>query len=221
MATTIDRDSHGDLPSRKGQAASLPLAYPQARRYIHNGDVLLWRPSSLLGRLICLGTRARYSHASLAGWWGDVLLNIEMVQWQGGQIVRLSQQVARWPGLCDVFRPQRQYSGRGAVERMVKLVGQRYGWADFWHLFVRRYSPIPHAALPNSDDPDQPRVCSAAVAWALRTGGCLSAARRRKIVDSETTPGGLLRWPWLKYVCTLLPDPEGDVGCELKPDGKC
>ena len=178
------------------------VLYAAVRDEIRDGDWLLWRPCSWAGRLICWGSRQPYSHASLAGWSRDGRLrNVEMVQWHGGRTVLLSQQLRRWPGSCDVYRPLPPYDGPGALEQMLWLCGQHYGWSDFARITCRKL--LPRLALQparNSLDPGQPRVCSASVCFAARTGGELEALRYR--LDLETTPGDLASPELAKYLVT-------------------
>ena len=184
-------------------AGSRLVKFDQAREEIQDGDILLWRPTSLLGRLIARGTGSVYSHASMAAGLCDGLANLEMLQWRGGCVSNLAKQVQRWPGSCDVFRPRPSYDVRHAVDQMFRLVQQDYGWLDFAYIVGYRYLRLPLLPLADTHDPEQPRVCSAAVAWAIRTGGgcgSMSGPATRR-----SCPG---TWPirrFSNYVLTLIP----------------
>jgi hypothetical protein len=178
------------------------VPYREAVLEIRDGDILLWRATSLVGRAIARRTKSKYSHAAMARFMRGRLWTIEMLQWYGGRADHLESQVRRWPGACDVFRPYPIYNGDCAAWEMDRLVGQDYGWADFAYITFHRLGLDPRH-IPNSDEPEQPRVCSAGVAWAARTGG-------RRIVrgdrtDMEIVPGDLADEDFSRYLLTLVP----------------
>lgn len=185
------------------------IGYDAARERILDGDVLLWRPTSLMGRAIRFGSKQQYSHASMAGWCrpagnGARLRNIEMTQWYGGRSRPLSEQVALYPGKIDVWRPNDPYDGAGAVKQMLWLCGQHYGWSDFAAMTVRIV--LPNIALPtpiDCDDPDIARVCSPSVSYAARTGG--GRKPRAGLPDLWTKPGDLAHPEFATYQFTLIP----------------
>jgi hypothetical protein len=186
------------------------LSYDEARGLIRSGDVLLWRPTSLMGRMICRLTRQPYAHVGLAGWIGEspdgtnsVLMAFEFLQWYGGIAVTLSSQAHRWPGKCDVFRftaPEFawEYRRRRAMLRMARRTGSRYGWRNFWRVGFRRWFRFWTGldALAGVDftdgrvDESTPLVCSEAVAAAW------------ELPDWLVTPGDLAEMA--EYQFTLL-----------------
>jgi hypothetical protein len=188
------------------------VPYEELRPQIRDGDWLLWHPTSLIGRGIALGTSIRqrrwirYSHASLAGWYhcGTIhrLYNLEMLQHKGGRRVPLSIQVAQYPRSCEVWRPlDPNYNGRMVIEQMKWLLNQPYGWSDFLRLTIRQLCP--HAVLPlavNSDDPDQPLVCSASVSWSVRTGDMKSPCPDK--ADKDVSPADLFLSGFARYLAT-------------------
>ena len=181
--------------------------YDEVRGDVHDGDLLLWRPVNAIGRLIAGATGTHISHASMAAWRGGRLYNLEMIQWAGGQHQPLSTQVAKWPHSCEVWRPQSdQFNGKGAVEAMLWLMGQRYGWGDFCRISVRTL--LPKALIPqaiDSFDPDVPRVCSSSYAWAARTGGNETCCPGKP--DLDVSPGDLVKSTFARYLFTLTPEP--------------
>jgi hypothetical protein len=187
--------------------SKIELVYSKARDLIRDGNILLWRPTSRTGRLIAKYTKAEYSHASVAGHSRDGRLrNVEMTQFLGSQSNPLSEAVKQNPGVIDVYWPVVTYNGHDALNQMLWICGQHYGWSNFYYIMYRR---VFNWALPepvNTDAVDVPRVCSTAVAWSLRTGGGLSP--KKPLPDLLTTPGDLADpeyWD-LKYQCTLVPD---------------
>jgi hypothetical protein len=151
------------------------VRYAETRASVQNGDLLLWRPTSLGGRLIARFTRARYSHVAMAGWWGTgkmaVLMQLEFLQWHGGRAVTLSSQVRRWPGRCDVYRVPGLRRG-DAVRAFARRTGMPYGWGDFFRIALVRLCPWLRVESPERPMSElTPLVCSGAVGDACRRGG--------------------------------------------------
>ena len=178
------------------------LPYDRLRTFVRNGDLLLWHPSSIAGKVIAWATRAPYSHASMAAWHGNRLFNVEMVQWKGGRRVHLSEQLKKFPKACEVWRPNGPcFDGDGAVHEMLWLVGQEYGWSDLARIAV--HTVLPKFALPkavDSDDPDVPRVCSASYHWAARIGGRITPCPGTP--DLDVSPAMLAASGFASYIGT-------------------
>jgi hypothetical protein len=208
MSTAAEIDARRAVGCRRSDPwkgdGRRPLGVDRAGLEIRDGDILLWRPTSLVGRIIAQGTGSIYSHASMAGWWNSALMNVEMLQFRGGQAACLKKQVRRWPGCCDVYRPRSPlYAGEDALYQMKRLISQPYGWQDFAFIVAHRYLRLPLVDPADSMDPAKPRVCSAAVAWAVRTGCGLRVDQRA--CDAEIVPGDLADEEFSSYVLTLVP----------------
>jgi hypothetical protein len=153
------------------------LPYSKARTLIRDGDALLWRSCSLLGRFLCwlsrgtfLGPSAKHSHIGMAHWDGNVLLDVQMLQWHGGWPRNLSCEIAQWPGLCDVLRVP-DLDGYKATQAAMHMAGSPYGWRDFAKIWIARRLPFGRTALRPRNGEKPPFVCSGAfTAWA-REGG--------------------------------------------------
>lgn len=186
------------------------LDYDAARGKIIDGDLLLWRPVDVFGRLITAGTGGIYSHVAMAAWYHGVLLQFEQLQWHGGRAVTLSSQVRRWPGRCDVYRVNTLMPfrfGRYATEAMARRTGTPYGWRDFARIAMRQVAPWWPA--PDGIGDDRPLVCSAAVAAACDAGGStptiLDACGRAKPLW-QIRPDELAE-PFSQYQFTLVWEP--------------
>jgi hypothetical protein len=198
-------------PPHRASPACLPLpqdrivraAYADFRGEIHSGDMLLWNPTSLVGRLIGRETRSAISHVSMAGWWSGHLLEIGMVLWNGCDVNALSHQVRRWPGTCHVYRPRDPYNGWGAVAAMVGLIKQPYGWQRLLRIWARRHLPSLLPAPQNCDQPERQGVCSTSTAWASRVGGQRIVCPDKP--DLETTPADHADPGYARYLATLYP----------------
>ena len=176
--------------------------YAETRKRIRSGDVLLYRPCNLLGRLIARLGRSEYSHAAMAAWWGERLMCLESLQGVGGRAALLSHQVHRWPGIIDVYGPIVHLDRAVVLEAMIGITGRRYGW---WSLLRAAVLHLPVARLlvrPETDDAANGTLpfCSQAVAMAYRAAGLDLVPN---LADRLTEPGDLARSADLHYLCTL------------------
>lgn len=189
------------------------LQYDRVRQQIADGDLLLWRPTSLLGRMIATLSRGPYSHAAMATWWGrDCLYLIDMV-FTGGRAVTLSSQVSRFPGRIDWYRANPgwkfKWDRMATVDRMRRRAGERYGFANLLRN-VLSYSVLTRWLVkPNLDDLENgtPPLCSQAISADYRGGGVDSVLG---LADSWTTPNDLARSMFFELQGTLYPGANDD-----------
>ena len=191
-----------------------PISYADYRKQALSGDILLCRASSIEGHLIADITRAKYSHASMAGWINvhrrdeenaSALMIAESVQHHGKRIIPLSGEIRQYSGIYDVYRPRyyHRYDGEAAFAYMCRAANSRYGWLNIWRVLCRRHLPWPFTlfpAVPNSDDPQAKRDCSAEVHSAVRLYGDMLIKR----FDSDCEPGdisdpGFTGYKWTLY----------------------
>ncbi len=201
-------------------------SYASVRREIHDGDLLLFHPTTWLGRFIAWGTRGDYSHAAMAIWWHGRLFAVGTEQWRGNQPEPLSELVARYPGMIDVLRPCRfgteAHGGwitesLSAAERtcvasaMISMISQRYGWRSFlraglirslllgwvWRRVLR--SDDDRAGLDGGHLPH----CAQAYCLALDRGARLDP--RPRLAPFATTPADLGRSKYFAKLFTLVP----------------
>ncbi|TWU30211.1 hypothetical protein [Bythopirellula polymerisocia] len=176
---------------------------------IWNGDLLLFRGSGLIARLIGTAGRSPYTHAARAIWWGDTLFCCEVRELKGGRAVTLASQVRKFPGRIDVFATNpdnrwAEYDRHGAIQHMLQLTGCDYGYAGLleaallhvplWRILVR----------PATDDAEvtrRPPFCSEACAMADRIGGRVDPVPH--LADRITEPADLARSSFYRYRFTL------------------
>jgi len=182
---------------------------------IHDGDLLLWRPTSLMGRIIAACGRSEYSHAGMAAWVGVRLDSLDMVQWRGGVRGPLTDLVARHPGRCDWYEAVPYlgelgntpiwYDREGAVRTMGRFVGRRYGCRAII-LVSLRHMPIARLLCPVPSDDEHshlPAFCSGAVSIACTDGGGIDPVPQ--LAHRLTEPGDLARSLLCRYRATLYP----------------
>ena len=181
----------------------------ECRAEIADGDLLLFRGSGIIARLITTAGRTRYTHAARAVWWGDDLFCCEVRELHGGRAVTLASQAVRCPGRIDVFEtnPDNRWPGydrAGAVRTMRRLAGCDYGYlgvlrAAVLHLPVWRFLWSPDTCDERSSD--RPPFCSQACVMADRLGGGVDPVPH--LADRLTEPGDLARSPFYRYRFTL------------------
>lgn len=186
---------------------AIKASYGEVRGCIGDADLLLFRRSGWIGRLIAGGGRSIYSHAAMSAWWGESLFCLEMRQFVGGRAVLLSNIVEQFPGRVDVYRTNPagfSFQPGQAVEAMKRLTGTAYGWwavieAGILHTLLVRW-----ILTPTTDDESNgtPPFCSMAVSRACRAGGQDPVPN---LSDRFTEPGDLARSPFFQYRFTLVP----------------
>jgi len=178
-------------------------SYRAVRDSIRDGDLLLWRPSGLFGRVICAGSGSQHSHAGIAGWitlpdGTRRLMSLETIEGQGGVIRPLSELVAKWPGRIDVYRANPgnrwpEFNRSATVTAFFdNVIGKEYGkWAAF-KAALRKMFVLRLFLRPKYGD-DQgagyPPFCSGAVARWTREGGGVDPVPG--LADDSTWPGPL------------------------------
>ncbi len=188
------------------------VAYNTARRWIRDGDLLLFqRPRrSLFGRLIATAGRGEYSHAGKAAWWGDDLFCLEIREWYGGRAVLLSRLVEREPGRIDVFETNPggkwpEYDRSGSTHFMRRLCGCDYGYLGVAAIALLHLPLIRCFVKVDVDDRSvgrRPPFCSHACAMADRIGGGVDPVEH--LADRLTEPADLARSPFYRYRLTLV-----------------
>jgi hypothetical protein len=183
------------------------VRYPEARPWIQNADLLLYRRRSL----ISIGGRGEHSHAAKAAWWEDDLFCLEVREICGGRAVTLSSQVERFPGRIDVFEVNPDgrwpsYDRAGAVRLMRRFCGCRYGYGGVALAALLHLPLIRCFVRPDVDDfspSARPPFCSHACAMADRLGGKVDPVVH--LADRLTEPADLARSPFYRYRFTLVP----------------
>ena len=124
------------------------IGYTEARTLIRSGDILLWSPTSLPGRLIGWATRnyrgraegpdCQLSHAGMASWSApaplanslEVLEQHESLQWYGTRTTSLGWMVEHYPGCIHVYRVNdaSDADSYDASRHMRRRAGTPYGW---------------------------------------------------------------------------------------------
>jgi len=210
------------------------VPYHEAKPYIEEADVLLFRGKGLSSWLIKRYGSGVHSHAGMAHWDGDNLECVEFREFKGGRAVSLKSQVETHPDNIDVFRaaspvhywnftawPENKdkrpvkidyrlknnaplFTPRDVTDVMLNLTGLPYGWKNIWKL-ARHYLPFCRLAPQNIKDDDPMNVFVCSTAVAY-------AYRQAYIdpvpylADSAVMPADLARSALFKYQFTISKD---------------
>jgi len=81
------------------------VPYHEAKQYIKEADILLFRGEGLISWLIKRYGSGVHSHAGMAHWDGNNLECVEFREFKGARSVSLKSQVETHPNNIDIFRP--------------------------------------------------------------------------------------------------------------------
>lgn len=165
---------------------------------IQEADVLLFRGTSWVSRLIQIAGGSEYSHVGIASWKfsqnnkgifvRDILECVEFREWKGGRTTSLEEQVKQNPGRIDVYRPAHKIQkfniddlGGSWIDlnpikitsTMRKMTGLPYGWGRIWKIARTKLFGARLIFLTDTDDDeiaDTYPVCSTAAAKAFKVG---------------------------------------------------
>lgn len=202
------------------------LPFHNAKRFIIDGDVLLFRGTGLGSKLIKIASRGPYSHVALVYRDNHILKTAEFREWKGCLTQGVYGQVLKFPGQIDVFRVSKKaelfsltadkdpsvlsdwvsYDSKKAVNYILELNGLPYGWRRIWRMSLQFLPLIRLFFKPSFKDRTEDLhlypVCSTVVAAAIRKSFVDLVPN---LSDYEVTPSDLARSPLMHYLCTLTP----------------
>jgi hypothetical protein len=203
------------------------LPYRKARDILKEGDVLMFRGRGIASFFIKGAGSGHYSHVAIASaniFNGRIFWEcVEFREWKGGRTVGLERYVGDNPGIIDVYRPSRIYSGlkfidgsvveysmrfnpRAVTDDMRQLTGLPYGWLRIWRFIKYNISALRllHSldSITNDDTPTTLvyPVCSTALAYAFSRNG-YDLMRNRS--DDYMQPSDISRSLFLNYIFTF------------------
>lgn len=221
--------------------------YEEIKTKIDEGDILLFRGKGLIAKLIGSSTKTPYSHIGVASWTnGNVHTQegiLECIEFRegsllagifglsgggGGRSVNLCQQVKKYSGCIDVYRPnpiffnytvdkenksfiltKKDFDGKKVTATMRRMTGLPYGWRRIWWMF--KHQLLMYKFFGNRDSliNDQLQdiiypVCSTAVAYSFNSNGYDLVNNRS---DQWTEPGDIALSTNIHYLGTLLSCP--------------
>ena len=192
------------------------VRYADVRHTLRDGDLLLWRPSGLFGRVICAASGSRHSHAGIAAWITlpngvRRLVSLETVEGRGGVVQPLSELVKKWPGLIDVYAANAGNRwpefDRGAVVGAFwdNVIGDYYGKLAALKSAMRKMLVLRMFLKPDYQDgtiSGSPPFCSGALSRWTRQGGGVDPVPG--LADDSTWPGHLENSSFYELKCEGL-----------------
>lgn len=195
------------MPNLNGGTLYRPLA--EAANDILDADLLLFRSSGLVSKMIRVAGRGVHSHAAKASWHHGRLMCLEVRELIGGRAVTLESQVRKYPRQIDVFRANAHnrwpdWDRKASDDYMASLAGVEYGYralavSALMHLPVVRW-----VVKPPTDDAirdNRAPYCSAACAMADDWGGGVDVVPH--LANWATAPSDLARSLFYQYIFTL------------------
>ena len=159
---------------------------------LQTGDILLFRPTSIMGYLASLLTWSKYSHAAMIEVVNGITYCLEVREFLGGRRIEL----ANYGGRCEVWRLRDapyNYFCENAAMQMYKFLGVEYGWCHVIAAIALRGV----RAYGCKECKHHPPFCSEAVSRAYRLAGI---DLQPDISDRFTLPGDLAGSPYLERV---------------------
>jgi len=203
----------------------------KARDLIREGDILLFRGTSVVSKIIQRATQGRYSHVGIASWHynnDDILELVEFREWKGGRTTAFARQLELYDKQIDVYRvmsPKKvvvydeksdkffekwvELNPELVTHEMRKMTGLPYGfrrilWMAKFYIIGIRFLFSDSTVFDDSSKIEQVfPVCSTAVSTAFSRNGFDLVHNRS---DERTTPVDIARSPLTEYLFTPYKD---------------
>ncbi len=180
------------------------IRYNDVRSQVDDGDVILFRGTILLSRIIERVSHGDYSHCALAANWGErkMVLQAELVG--GVQAVPMSVAVGTYKGRVDWFRIAPSHRARLDIASLMAEARADLGLGYAKEGMLKAAEHFLFGAHI-SEDPNDPRAlfCSQYVERCFRKAG-LSLS---KDADAATSPTQISASTALEYMGTFVHDP--------------
>jgi hypothetical protein len=208
------------------------LPYKEAKVLINEGDILLFRGTGWISKLIYTQTQTYYSHVALASWVNgranteDGRLEcVEFREWRGGRSISLKRAVDDHRGRIDVYRPiptfskisfdqetkttnlvKKDFNGRAVTDILRDLTGLPYGWKRIWWLIKYKLVGIRVFLIPIDTFIDD-KVHDIVYPVCSTTVAYAFNINDYDLIynrsDSYTEPGDIAKSPRINYLFTI------------------
>ena len=170
---------------------------------IQNGDILMFYPSGILGKLVAFITGSQYCHCGIVEHVDDGFFLKDFLTFGGYRYMRVEEAVVKWGVNPDVFRliDHDTVDVHAAVAAMKSLQSAKsYGWYHAIWIGLLKWTPKWMFQYECNWKYHAPH-CSEAVNWSFRTGAGIDLVK--DIPDWRTSPGDIARSEMLYSVGTL------------------
>ena len=174
---------------------------------LQTGDILLFFPGSIIGRIAAFFTGGVYSHAALVSVENGTVYCLEIREFLGGRKIELKKYLQEEPATFEVWRLKRtlpDFFYTLVAEKMAEFVGVKYGWVYVLQAVLLRSAltffggRFGRRVWRYFDESEKhPPFCSEAVSIAYRTAGMDLCP---KIPDRFIFPGDLVKSTYLERV---------------------
>ena len=181
------------------------LQYGDIRALVEDGDILLFRGTIFLSRVIERVSHGAYSHCAIAAGWGERKMILQAEIMGGVQVVPMSVAVGTYRGRVDWYKVKPEV--RAKLNMAVLLaearadLGLTYATSDL--LRVAAHSLF-GAGLPSDCDNPHALFCSQYVERCFRKAGVALC----KDSDVGTSPSQIAGSPILQLMGTIVHDPK-------------
>jgi hypothetical protein len=180
------------------------LQYGDIRSRVEDGDVILFRGTVFLSRVIERASQGTYSHCGIAANWGErkMLLQAELLD--GVQAVPMSVAVGTYSGRTDWYKIAPAWRGKLDLAALLAEaradLGLTYATSDLLRVAAHT---LFGAGLPADCDNPHALFCSQYVARCFRKAGVALCNDS----DVGTSPSEVAASPVLQLQGTILHDP--------------
>ena len=178
------------------------LSYVDIRKTLQDADVLMFRGTRPLSRMLQAGAQSSYSHCGLVAWWHRraMLLQAESACIQA---VPLSIALQSYPGEVDWYQIRPEYRQRVNVSSIIEEAQVNLGLAYGKTALLRTIlHDVVGLKLPDDCEHPEALFCSQYVARCFRRAGIPLQPQS----DIATFPSEIALSPILRFVGTIVPN---------------
>lgn len=178
------------------------LSYVDIRKTLQDADVLMFRGTRPISRMLQAGARSSYSHCGLVAWWHRraMLLQAESACIQA---VPLSIALQSYPGEVDWYQIRPEYRQRVNVSSIIEEAQVNLGLAYGKTALLRTIlHDVVGLRLPDDCEHPEALFCSQYVARCFRRAGLPLQPQS----DIATFPSEIALSPILRFIGTIVPN---------------
>ncbi len=193
-----------NLSTPIAEAAAKQLQYGEIRDQVEDGDVILFRGTIFLSRLIERVSGGKYSHCAIAANWGERKMLLQAELMGGVQAVPLSVAAGTYKGRVDWFKIAPEWRQRLDIAALLKEaradLGLTYATSELLRVAAHT---LFGAKLPNDCDNPHALFCSQYVERCFRRAGTALCADS----DVGTSPSEIAASRVLQFQGVIAHDP--------------
>jgi hypothetical protein len=179
------------------------IFYGRYRGEFKDADIVMFKGTGLVSRIIKWRTKSVYSHAGVVAWWNERLIVLEAVG--KGVVARpISYALHHYKGGFDYYRLKAEYPVTANKRKQMVVFAQRQLGKEYatWEVVKFFFRLLFNLKMTKRDSPKPPGkfFCSQYVSAIYREGGL---DLEMKFGDKFTTPCQISESKLLEYVGTV------------------